>query len=63
MNMKKCDGCFKESFSSCGNGQQWTCPHCNKDITHVKVQLPPQVKSSERMRLDAKYKYEPYTDK
>lgn len=39
MLQKTCDNCHKPSFSSCDH-DQWICPTCKKDITHIKSVVP-----------------------
>lgn len=36
MYQKRCDRCWKFSYSSDGLGR-WVCPYCNRDISHVKA--------------------------
>lgn len=42
MVKKKCDRCRKYSYSTDTSGR-WICPYCQRDITHVKSELPNRI--------------------
>jgi len=47
MYMKECPGCKKKAYSASDRGE-WSCPHCNEDLTDLEAKIPDNNNDNEK---------------